>query len=113
MITSLNLEVKRLASLISEKTPDCQVGVWCKECKHLGTDYAGISRKTMMPSHWGTGERIVKYVADVQGQVYFCKKHLHEICPEFDDVNSSNHIAEVRDTRVDTTKCVEVVVKEE
>lgn len=75
----LEKEVQRLAELITKKTDDCEVGVWCKDCKHCGTDIAE------------TKEALVDYgmlrwswIKSSGGKVQYCKKHLHEICKEFE-----------------------------
>lgn len=51
------------------------VGPWCKDCQHIGTDDADL-----------LGERLFEYmyVKEKAGRVTYCKKHLHEICPEFE-----------------------------
>jgi hypothetical protein len=72
---NLEKEVKRLAELISAKVTDCKVGPWCEGCQHIGTDDADL-----------IGERLFEYiyVKEKAGRVTYCKKHLHEICPEFE-----------------------------
>lgn len=73
-IEQLNMETKRLARLISEKTGDCQVGPWCDGCVHCGTDKAttDMFQNTLRFSHY------------IDGEVRFCKKHIHELCPEYE-----------------------------
>lgn len=51
-------EIKRLTEMLSAKATDCHVGVWCEDCVHSGKAAAG--------------------------EVIYCKKHLHKICPEFE-----------------------------
>lgn len=70
----LEAEVKRLAELISSEVKDCKVGPWCKDCQHVGYDSAKV---------YGSG-LFGNYVKALAGSVQYCKKHLHEICPEFE-----------------------------
>ena len=60
---------------ISAEVKDCKVGPWCKDCQHIGTDDADL-----------LGERLFEYmyIKEKAGRVTYCKKHLHEICPEFE-----------------------------
>ena len=76
MHKELELEVKRLAALITEKTEDCNMGPWCYDCKHLGKD-----RST---TYCFDGFFGFSMVDQTSGEVMYCKKHLHEICPEFE-----------------------------
>lgn len=70
----LEQEVKRLADQVSAEVKDCKVGVWCKDCKHIGRDRSELKELTFL----GT------YVRETDGEVQYCKKHLHELCPEFE-----------------------------
>lgn len=71
----LEKEVKRLARVISNTTKDCKVGPWCKDCAHKGID----SAKVFGRGRAGSSE----YVKAIGGEVIYCKKHLHDICPEW------------------------------
>ena len=71
----LNKEVQRLAAVISASNKDCNVGVWCKDCEHLGKERSEIREYTH-------SEFLPYYTTLVDGEVIYCKKHLHEICPE-------------------------------
>lgn len=71
----LEKEVKRLAELISAEVKDCKIGPWCKDCQHIGCDISTIFYEESILSPW---------VKELTGEVQYCKKHLHEICPEFD-----------------------------
>lgn len=73
----LEEEVKRLAEMISAEVKDCKIGPWCKECTHLGRDRSILSNKTL----YGP------FISEVAGNVVFCKKHIHEQCPEFEAIN--------------------------
>ena len=75
---NLEKEVRRLAELISAKVTDCKIGPWCKNCKHIGTDRADLVN-TVLGNSWD-----FPYVVEEAGRVTYCKKHLHEICPEFE-----------------------------
>ena len=70
----LEKEVQRLSALISAETKDCHIGVWCNDCKHKGFDSAPIKKPELFG--WVTRGQT--------GEVTYCKKHLHEICPEFE-----------------------------
>lgn len=72
----LEQEVKRLAEQISAEVKDCKVGPWCKDCQHIGNDSADLTIYSM----WDDCEHVVERA----GRVTYCKKHLHEICPEFE-----------------------------
>ena len=69
----LKNEVDRLAALISEPVTDCKLGPWCKDCKHYGTDASHIVVQTM-----------TDWIESECGRVVYCKKHLHETCPEYE-----------------------------
>lgn len=71
----LEEEVKRLADAISDKVEDCKVGFWCKDCKYVGYDHSEIK-------DYDTYGDL--YIREVAGKVQYCKKHLHEVCPEFE-----------------------------
>lgn len=69
-------EVERLAELISAEVKDCKVGPWCKECKYIGTDKSEVYNP-IHPVH-------PSWMANTAGRVQYCKKHLYEVCPEFE-----------------------------
>ena len=71
----LEKEVKRLASLVSEQVKDCNIGPWCKDCKYMGEDKSTIEIEDPFSWYW------CDYTA---GKVTYCKKHLCEICQEFE-----------------------------
>ncbi len=75
MKIKLEEEVSRLSELISSKVEDCKVGPWCKGCRHTGQDSSKLYAWDCL------GE---SYVKEVAGEVQYCKKHLHEVCPEFE-----------------------------
>lgn len=70
----LEAEVERLAELISSEVKDCKVGPWCNDCQHVGYDSAKVYDSGIFG----------RYVEACAGSVQYCKKHLHEICPEFE-----------------------------
>ena len=70
----LEKEVKRLADLISSQTKDCKVGVWCEDCIHMKRDRAVVAIHDYFLHS--------DFVVAEGGNVMYCKKHLHEICPE-------------------------------
>jgi hypothetical protein len=71
---SLEKEIKELSEMISAQVKDCQVGPWCTDCDHYGHSISTIKG-------WGfTSE----YVRASAGEVQYCKKHLHDLCPEFE-----------------------------
>ena len=76
---NLEQEVKRLAELISAEVKDCKVGPWCNGCKHIGKENADL------PASAPFGPM---YIKEKAGRVIFCKKHLHEICPEFESAGA-------------------------
>ncbi len=77
MVPKLREEIKRLSNQITSQTTDCKMGAWCKDCAHLGSDK---STATVY-----VGGDILGYVQTyTDGYVEYCKKHLHEICPEFE-----------------------------
>lgn len=70
----LEKEVQRLANMISAQVEDCKVGPWCEGCVHKGADHSEVVEWNIFGSKWVTAA----------GKVQFCKKHLHELCPEFE-----------------------------
>lgn len=77
MKTKLEDEVKRLSELISSQNPDCKVGPWCKDCAHVGRDSSEVSFLTENP--------LFPHSRVVAGEVIYCKKHIHDMCPEFEN----------------------------
>ena len=78
----LEEEVKRLAEMISAEVKDCKIGPWCKECTHLGRD------RSILTSGIPIGSTIYgPFISEIAGNVVFCKKHIHEQCPEFEAIN--------------------------
>lgn len=75
MKIQLEQEVQRLAELISAEVKDCKIGPWCSGCRHHGTDRSVLSMAGVM-GH--------PFVCASAGEVSYCKKHIHEICPEFE-----------------------------
>ena len=51
------------------------MGPWCEDCIHCGRDYSKIEER---------------FEYRYAGSVYFCKKHIHELCPEFEMLGGSN-----------------------
>ncbi len=76
---ALERECERLANLITEKTGDCKMGPWCKDCAHLGIDYSKVSWSSLLETH-----------TDYYGRVQYCKKSLHQVCPDFE--RSDGHL---------------------
>lgn len=70
----LEKEVQRLADMLSAQVEDCKVGPWCNGCVHKGTDRSTVVDTSLWGSKW----------VQTAGEVQFCKKHLHELCPEFE-----------------------------
>lgn len=75
MKEQLEKECKRLAEQITSQTENCKMGVWCKECEHRGLDWSEDGDYDCFGMWCKTDEF---------GRVEFCKKHLHETCPEFE-----------------------------
>lgn len=80
LVDELEKECQRLADMISAEVKDCKVGVWCNDCKFLGKDKSVI--KDSIPI-WGLPYS--SFIKECAGEVQYCKKHLYEICPEFED----------------------------
>lgn len=68
-------EVDRLAKLITAEVKDCKIGPWCKNCKYIGTDVSSVCN----PS-----SEFPWVIWKTAGRVQYCRKHLSEICPEFE-----------------------------
>lgn len=81
MKNELEKEVQRLAELISSETKDCKVGPWCDDCKHIRTDRSRIGPYVSFSG--------MKYFKEVAGVVKYCAKHLHELCPEYEQKSES------------------------
>ena len=71
--------IKQLTEEINQQTTECKVGPWCKDCKHRKS--APIDSFTNYESNWFSnsyaGFKDQKYI-------YYCGKHTHEICPEWE-----------------------------
>lgn len=84
LVDELEKECKRLADLVSAQVEDCKIGVWCKDCKFLGRDKSIVEDTT--PT-WGLP--YPPFIKEYAGEVQYCKKHLCEICPEFEESEES------------------------
>lgn len=73
-VCELEKEVKRLSELITSKVDGCNIGAWCKDCIHYGHDKSVIIHNGIL----GTWE------SWIGGEVQYCKKHIHDICYEFE-----------------------------
>lgn len=80
LVDELEKECQRLADAISAEVKDCKIGVLCKDCKFLGEDRSIVKDNTIT-----LGLPYSLYVKECSGEVQYCKKHLYEICPEFED----------------------------
>lgn len=71
-------EIDRLKDIINAQTEECKVGPWCKECIHRGEDkaYPGLTIGDVSCGFYRFRPEL--------GHIFFCKKHLHELCPEFE-----------------------------
>lgn len=67
-----NEDIRRISEEMSAKVAECQVGAWCKGCAHLGYAHNWTNA---FPTRYG------EYAGE--STYYYCKKHLHDICPEF------------------------------
>lgn len=74
MNQQLQLEVQRLAEEISAQNTDCQVGAWCKDCRHIRYDRAVIAKSDVPYGYYA--KKLIN------GNVMYCSKHLHDLCPE-------------------------------
>ena len=77
LVDELEKECKRLADLVSAQVEDCKIGVWCKDCQYFAEDKAFIKGSTFVFCN--------PYIKECAGEVQYCKKHLCEICPEFEE----------------------------
>jgi len=77
MRIQLSEEVTRLAEKITEQVKDCRVGPWCKDCMHYGRDKSVVYDCNPF--------LMLDLVIAEDGVVQYCKKHLHEICPEWEE----------------------------
>lgn len=73
---ALEEEVKELAEKITAQTTDCNIGAWCNDCKHFGYGRAEYIKRNL--GDFGM------FVREECGVVRYCKKHLHDICKEFE-----------------------------
>ena len=76
MNRELELEVQRLSKEISAQNTNCKVGAWCKDCAHVKYDKATVEHD--YEYDWFT----FKYKTKTAGEVMYCGKHLHDLCPE-------------------------------
>lgn len=77
----LEKEVQRLANQITSQTKDCKMGEWCRDCVHLGRDFSAIE--------YERSEGL--WHSEICGKAVYCKKHLHEICPEFESARKETN----------------------
>lgn len=72
----LQKETRRLADAISANNESCRVGAWCTDCEHIRYDKSVITTDNCDPS-------ILCFTTKyIEGEVMYCAKHLHELCPE-------------------------------
>lgn len=79
MNTELKKEVVRLSDMLSSQVEDCKIGPWCQDCKHIGTDMAVVKKPVV---DFSLADSM--YATWTDGVVWYCKKHIHEFCPEFE-----------------------------
>lgn len=84
IIQGLEEEVKSLADKITNQTEDCAMGVWCEDCKHLGEESSRAYTNIEKAGFFSGIPIITGYYKSENGIVKYCKKHLHEICNEFE-----------------------------
>lgn len=77
VIKALEKEVRRLSELISGKTKDCAMGSWCDDCRYLGQDRAFTPKNT--------DYLLYHHISPYIGKVRYCKKHIYDICQEFEE----------------------------
>lgn len=74
--------IKQLTEEINQQTPECKVGPWCEDCRHMKA--APVDSFINYESNWFSnsyaGLKEPKYI-------YYCGKHTHEICPEWESKN--------------------------
>lgn len=73
----LTKEIERVVNEnhLMVKDAGCEVGEWCKDCIHCG--YAFIEKEQYATCGW--------YLYDIpEKKLIYCKKHIHEICSEFE-----------------------------
>lgn len=64
--------VHKLSEEISGKTSECNIGPWCQDCQHRKFVQIGEGRI----NYWN----ITLY----SDGVYYCGKHTHDLCPEWE-----------------------------
>lgn len=82
---ALKKEVKRLAAQITNmatKATGCTAGPWCEDCAHRGVESAPYRTYYDMED-FAKRHNTVYQIAE-SGTVWYCKKHIHDICPGFD-----------------------------
>jgi len=77
VVRKLEAEIERLGELITSQTKDCKMGPWCKDCAHYGQDWSDIQV-------WNGSFMLCDSYNKRFGIVGYCKKHLHELCKEFE-----------------------------
>lgn len=80
LVDELEKECQRLADMVSAKVEDCKIGVWCKDCKFLARDKSVVS-----DFENPQGFLYHPFIKECAGEVQYCKKHLYENCPEFEN----------------------------
>ena len=79
----LKKEVKRLEQVINTQVRNCKVGIWCEGCEHWTKDRSvttsnNIIGYSVMDMYFGATMPL-----EIGGQVGYCRKHIHDLCPEF------------------------------
>lgn len=75
-----NKEIIRLTSEISAQVKNCNIGVWCNNCAHRAYASTGkLKRDSVLNNS-------AYYYVDGEN-IQYCKKHLHELCPEWEQEN--------------------------
>lgn len=83
---ALQKEVERLASELiikSKEETGCAVGPWCKGCIHVAVEAASYMAHIVDTTYESEFSNTFR-VTDEVGRVMYCRKHIHDICPEFE-----------------------------
>lgn len=94
---ALDAEITRLGAEIcvnAETMTGCSCGPWCKDCKHLGKESAKYT--AVYPEKIFSSSYYPRYFICESGVVRYCKKHIHDICPEFNLAEGNGKLHERR-----------------
>lgn len=77
------VEIQNLTEKINSKIENCQMGVWCRDCKHRKTACTEGYIAFIDAAH---AYRPTTFVRKTSDYIEYCAKYIHESCPGWEGI---------------------------